>query len=173
MTPRNPARCPRSWMEYVLTPVARGRGTRVTIQLPLWRSLVATTSPSVTFRIRASTHAESLPGARVGTGARMRRTAWTSTPPKPPQSSSILLAVDGLTHSSLLRVPNSDPPREYSGRGNGGEFSEPTSSRTLSRSTWLCRFDMVPPSSDHGGIPFTQVPTTGCGGVSSSDHGYP
>ena len=24
-----------------------------------------------------------------------------------------------------------------------------------------------------GGIPFTQVPTTGCGGVSSSDHGYP
>ena len=23
------------------------------------------------------------------------------------------------------------------------------------------------------GIPFTQVPTTGCGGVSSSDHGYP
>ncbi len=25
----------------------------------------------------------------------------------------------------------------------------------------------------HGGIPFTQVPTTGCGGVSSSDHGYP
>ena len=29
------------------------------------------------------------------------------------------------------------------------------------------------PSSVHGGIPFTQVPTTGCGGVSSSDHGYP
>ena len=25
----------------------------------------------------------------------------------------------------------------------------------------------------YGGIPFTQVPTTGCGGVSSSDHGYP
>ena len=25
----------------------------------------------------------------------------------------------------------------------------------------------------NGGIPFTQVPTTGCGGVSSSDHGYP
>ena len=25
----------------------------------------------------------------------------------------------------------------------------------------------------HVGIPFTQVPTTGCGGVSSSDHGYP
>ena len=29
------------------------------------------------------------------------------------------------------------------------------------------------PSCHHGGIPFTQVPTTGCGGVSSSDHGYP
>ena len=29
---------------------------------------------------------------------------------------------------------------------------------------WSCRL---------GGIPFTQVPTTGCGGVSSSDHGYP
>ena len=28
-------------------------------------------------------------------------------------------------------------------------------------------------SRGHGGIPFTQVPTTGCGGVSSSDHGYP
>ena len=26
---------------------------------------------------------------------------------------------------------------------------------------------------DIGGTPFTQVPTTGCGGVSSSDHGYP
>ena len=24
-----------------------------------------------------------------------------------------------------------------------------------------------------GGIPFTQAPTTGCGGVSSSGHGYP
>ena len=25
----------------------------------------------------------------------------------------------------------------------------------------------------NGGIPFTQAPTTGCGGVSSSGHGYP
>ena len=27
--------------------------------------------------------------------------------------------------------------------------------------------------SQNGGIPFTQAPTTGCGGVSSSGHGYP
>ena len=70
----------------------------------------------------------------------------------------------GAGGSSAYAQRSFEPPRLQDGRPDLQGVWDFRTLTPLERSEDLA---------DNGGIPFTQVPTTGCGGVSSSDHGNP
>ena len=79
-----------------------------------------------------------------------------------------------------FRNMSADPDQEYFCEGMAEELIDALARldglRVVARTSSFQFKGQSPDLRDvgnNGGIPFTQVPTTGCGGVSSSDHGYP